>query len=74
MKVLATFASLTALALPRLSAQEAPAESGQHENYEFQTHSDLVFLPTVVQKKNGEITTTSNRGSSSSETMAFANW
>jgi hypothetical protein len=55
MKVLTAFALLTALALPRLSAQEPPATSGQNENYKFRAHSDLVFLPTVVQKKNGEI-------------------
>jgi hypothetical protein len=33
MKVLATFALLTALALPRLSAQGPSAMSSQNENY-----------------------------------------
>ncbi len=55
MKVLAAFAVPAILAFPPLSAQEAPATSGQNENYKFRAHSDLVFLPTVVQKKNGEI-------------------
>jgi hypothetical protein len=55
MKVLATFALLTILPFPRLFAQEPPAKSGQNENYIFRAHSDLVFLPTVVQKRNGEI-------------------
>jgi hypothetical protein len=55
MKVLATFALLTILAFPRLSAQKPPATSGRNEHYKFRGHSDLVFLSTVVQKKNGEI-------------------
>lgn len=55
MKVLATFALLTTLGIPQLSAQEPPATSGQNETYQFRAHSDLVFLPTVVRKRNGEI-------------------
>jgi len=55
MKVIATVALLTILAFPPLSAQEPSAPSGQNENYKFKAHSDLVFLPTVVQKKNGKI-------------------
>jgi len=55
MKVLVPFALLTIFAFPQLSAQEPPAKSGQNENYKFRANSDLIFLPTVVQKKNGEI-------------------
>ncbi len=67
MKVFATFALPAILAFPSLSAQAPPPTSGQNENYEFRSHSDLVFLPTVVQKRNGEITTYSLRQSAPSE-------
>jgi hypothetical protein len=67
MKVLATFALITILAFPRLSAQEPPARSGRNEHYKFRGHSDLVFLSTVVQKKDGEIIYNLKPSSSSSE-------
>jgi hypothetical protein len=51
MKVLAIFALLTILAFPPVSAQEPPPASSQNENYKFRAHSDLVFLPAVVQRK-----------------------
>lgn len=55
MKVTAIFALLAVLAFPRLSAQEPPAKSVPNEDFKFRAHSPLVFLPTVVQKRNGEI-------------------
>ena len=39
----------------------------------FQTHSDLVFLPTVVQKKTARSSITSSPNSPSSKTSASGN-